>query len=176
MATRSSVLAWRIPGTGEPGGLLSMGSHRVGHDWSDFAAAAAWLEVRRQRPRSTHSDTHRHIHMHKHPSISHMVISVDQHKRPYSPFLIRACVRVLPLTFKGWQLLFHQGKSVLNAPVLEGIFKSHISIVLTLTVFYSQISIRLYALSDLQRSERKFSDLTFTSPNWFVYLFNRVNI
>ena len=32
MATRSSVLAWRIPGTREPGGLLSMGSHRVGHD------------------------------------------------------------------------------------------------------------------------------------------------
>ena len=32
MATHSSVLAWRIPGTGEPGGLSSMGSHRVGHD------------------------------------------------------------------------------------------------------------------------------------------------
>ena len=41
MVTHSSVLAWRIPGTGEPGGLLSMGSHRVGHDWSDLAAAAA---------------------------------------------------------------------------------------------------------------------------------------
>ena len=41
MATHSSILAWRIPGTGEPGGLLSMGSHRVGHDWSDLAAAAA---------------------------------------------------------------------------------------------------------------------------------------
>ena len=39
MATHSSVLGWRIPGTGEPGGLLSMGSHRVGHDWSDLAAA-----------------------------------------------------------------------------------------------------------------------------------------
>ena len=39
MATHSCVLAWRIPGTGEPGGLLSMGSHRVGHDWSDLAAA-----------------------------------------------------------------------------------------------------------------------------------------
>jgi len=42
MATHSSVLAWRIPGTGEPGGLPSMGSHRVGHDWSDLAAAAAY--------------------------------------------------------------------------------------------------------------------------------------
>ena len=41
MATHSSVLAWRIPGTGEPGGLPSMGSHRVGRDWSDLAAAAA---------------------------------------------------------------------------------------------------------------------------------------
>ena len=41
MATHSSVLAWRIPGMGEPGGLPSMGSNRVGHDWSDLAAAAA---------------------------------------------------------------------------------------------------------------------------------------
>ena len=43
MATHSSVLAWRIPGTAEPGGLQSMGSHRAGHDWSDLAAAAAGL-------------------------------------------------------------------------------------------------------------------------------------
>ena len=41
MATHSSVLAWRIPGMGEPGGLPSMGSHRVGHDLGDLAAAAA---------------------------------------------------------------------------------------------------------------------------------------
>jgi len=41
MATHSSVLAWRIPGTGEPGGLSSLGSHRVGYDWSDLAVAAA---------------------------------------------------------------------------------------------------------------------------------------
>ena len=39
MATHSSILAWRIPGTGEPGGLPSVGSYRVGHDWSDLAAA-----------------------------------------------------------------------------------------------------------------------------------------
>ena len=43
MATHSSVLAWRIPGMGETGGLLSTGSHRVGHDWSDLAAAAVCL-------------------------------------------------------------------------------------------------------------------------------------
>jgi hypothetical protein len=41
MATHSSILAWTIPGTDEPGGLPSRGSHRVGHDWSDLAAAAA---------------------------------------------------------------------------------------------------------------------------------------
>ena len=41
MATHSSVLAWRISGMGEPGGLPSMGSQRVRHDWSDLAAAAA---------------------------------------------------------------------------------------------------------------------------------------
>ena len=43
MATHSSILAWRIPGTEEPGGLPSMGSHRVWHNWSDLAAAARWL-------------------------------------------------------------------------------------------------------------------------------------
>ena len=41
MATHSSILAWRIPGMVEPGGLPSMGSHRVGHDWSNLAAVAA---------------------------------------------------------------------------------------------------------------------------------------
>ena len=41
MATHSSVLAWRISGMAEPGGLPSMGSHRVGHNWSDLAVSAA---------------------------------------------------------------------------------------------------------------------------------------
>ena len=41
MATHSSILAWRVPGTGEPAGLPSMGLHRVWHDWRDLAAAAA---------------------------------------------------------------------------------------------------------------------------------------
>ena len=41
MVIHSSILAWRIPGTGNPGGLPSMGLHRVGHDWSNLAAAAA---------------------------------------------------------------------------------------------------------------------------------------
>ena len=45
MATHSSVLAWRISGTGEPGGLPSMGSHRVGHDWSDLAQHSIWFKL-----------------------------------------------------------------------------------------------------------------------------------
>ena len=49
MATHSSVLAWRIPGMGEPGGLLSLGSHRVGHDGSDLAAAAAAAAAMRHK-------------------------------------------------------------------------------------------------------------------------------
>ena len=46
MATHSSILAYRIPWTEEPGGLLSMGSHRVGHGWSDLATAAASAYLR----------------------------------------------------------------------------------------------------------------------------------
>ena len=45
MASHSSVLAWRIPGTMEPGRLLSMGSHRVGHDWCALAAVAAAADL-----------------------------------------------------------------------------------------------------------------------------------
>ena len=47
MATYSSILAWRIPGTEEPGGLLPLGSHRVRHDWSNLAAAAAEYIIRK---------------------------------------------------------------------------------------------------------------------------------
>ena len=49
MATHSSVLAWRIPGTGKPGGLPSMGSHRVRCNWSDLAAAAAQRRLKGMR-------------------------------------------------------------------------------------------------------------------------------
>ena len=57
MATHSRVLAWRIPGTGEPGGLPSMGSHRVRHDWSDLAAAAAFFVVQLSHPYMTTGKT-----------------------------------------------------------------------------------------------------------------------
>ena len=51
MATHSSVLAWRMSGMGEPGGLLSMGSHRVRHDCSDLAAATELNHIRGQTMR-----------------------------------------------------------------------------------------------------------------------------
>ena len=53
--TPSSVLAWRIPGTGEPGGLPSMGSHSVGHQCSDLAAAAAVYICQSCSPSSSHA-------------------------------------------------------------------------------------------------------------------------
>ena len=56
MATHSSVLAWRIPGTGEPGGLPSMESYRVGHDWSDLAAVAVEISQETKDPLKTLSD------------------------------------------------------------------------------------------------------------------------
>ena len=58
MATHCSVLAWRIPGTAEPGGLPSVGSHRVGHDWSDLAAAAPVIPSGRDGvcSKSSHSE------------------------------------------------------------------------------------------------------------------------
>ena len=48
MATHSSALAWRIPGTGEPGGLLSIGSHRVGHNWATSLSLFTFLHWRRK--------------------------------------------------------------------------------------------------------------------------------
>ena len=64
MATHSSVLAWRIPGMGEPGGLPSMGSHRVGHDWSDLAAVAAARKESYDQPR-WHIQKQRHYFANK---------------------------------------------------------------------------------------------------------------
>ena len=57
MATHSSVLAWKIPGTGEPGGLPSMESHRVGHYWSNLAAAATAAAYLWEKAMAPHSST-----------------------------------------------------------------------------------------------------------------------
>ena len=68
MATHSSVLAWRIPGMGEPGGLPSMGSHRVRHDWSDLAAAAAASMAREAGQSSCQCHRAKHCQCHRHHS------------------------------------------------------------------------------------------------------------
>ena len=52
MATHSSVLAWRIPGTGQSGGLLSVGLHRVGHDWSNLVGGGGGGESKTGREES----------------------------------------------------------------------------------------------------------------------------
>ena len=62
MATHSSVLAWRIPGMGKPGGLLSMWSHRVGHNWRNLAAAAA-VVVYICQPQSPNSSCIYFVHL-----------------------------------------------------------------------------------------------------------------
>ena len=62
MATHSSILAWRIPGTGEPDGLPSMGLHRVGHVWSDLAAAAATIRATQCLVKLIYKINH-HIHI-----------------------------------------------------------------------------------------------------------------
>ena len=85
MATHSSVLAWRIPGTAEPGGLPSMGSHRVGHDWSDLAAAA------------TQFPTASHYSVYKYTKGTH-VLSGDCDQS----------TQLVPLMWSSWSHIFHQ--------------------------------------------------------------------
>jgi len=89
MAAHSIVLAWRIPGTGEPGGLPSMGSHRVGHNWSDLAAAvaAAWGSWGKntgvtchsllQQSTLCHSFIELHMPLHHKKGVIHVIILVS---------------------------------------------------------------------------------------------------
>ena len=94
MLTHSSVLAWRILGMGEPGGLPSMGSHRVGHNWIDLAAAAARSFVQSyffnflssvQFSRSVMSDSLRpHELQHARPPCPSPILRVHSDSRPSS--------------------------------------------------------------------------------------------
>ena len=92
MATHSSVLAWRIPGTGEPGGLPSTGSHRVGHDWSDLAAAAPHSRYcnpqgTRRQVQGRHCSYSSYSHAKPHPTIFYM---------NHTCCIFRAVYRILP--------------------------------------------------------------------------------
>ena len=81
MATHSSVLAWRIPGTEEPCGLPSLGSHRVGHDWSDLAAEAAKLFCPKW------SMTKFKFHVDIFSSVAVIIFHSDFFLNPFNPFL-----------------------------------------------------------------------------------------
>ena len=110
MATHSSVLAWRIPGTGEPGGLPSLGSHRVGHDCSDLAAAAAASQDQLGRNASLKTPFAGEI----------MREEVPLHRRQFS----NSCQnskRVYPLTeqFHFWKCSLDMGLHVLRATDLK---------------------------------------------------------
>ena len=99
MAPHSSVLAWRIPGTGEPRGLPSMGSHRVGHDWSDLAAAAAARTLREALREAWHVSVDR---VTKHQiRLSNWTTTKDNyHRVAYST---KNCEHSRCSTVKGWQ-------------------------------------------------------------------------
>ena len=100
MTTHSSVLAWRIPGMGEPVGLPSMGSHRIGHEWSDLAAATArtwtWANFRRWwgtgRPGVLHSVGSQRV---GHDWMTEQQQGLTQRSIWYSLFTLSSCT--LPL-------------------------------------------------------------------------------
>ena len=114
MATHSSVLAWRIPGTGEPCGLPSMGSHRVGHDWCDAAAAAAG------NPRHLEIEVRAClVWCHNYFLVSGLVLI-------YKKFFILPCLQyALPLTFLVWNFSWPMDSMGLNCTGLftSGVFQ-----------------------------------------------------
>ena len=98
MATHSSVLAWRIPGTREPGRLRSMGLHRVGHDWSDLAAAAAATTVKLvQQWRSSIANKQNYIK--KEISTCDYLLKLDAWKQIYSLYFFQKQLLSLLLKF-----------------------------------------------------------------------------
>ena len=109
MATHSSVLAWRVPGTGEPGGLPSVGSPRVGHDWSDLAAAAAaaWCE----RSGGSHEDCLVHMMIPIIPNVSNVITLLEQINT-----FTRTCSYISPSLSKIHQ---KQASKINNTPSLS---------------------------------------------------------
>ena len=87
MANHSSVLAWRIPGMGEPGGLLSMGSHRVGHDWSDLAIAIYIYIFLGKYPRQVWSLKHHYMFIEYESLCSYPWLINQKHLLIFFPWL-----------------------------------------------------------------------------------------
>ena len=123
MATHSSVLAWRIPGMVEPGGLSSMGSHRVGHDWSDLAAAAAGSGLFNPLPPEMRV-----------PQDFRLITSVKVYSSPPSPLLLN--LHTHPQLFHPFQGL----KDNLHARVSDYLTKAQSS----LSIFNPALQLQLY--------------------------------
>ena len=138
MATHSSVLAWRIPGTGEPGGPPSLGSHRVGHDWSDLEAAAAVVRI---------------IHLLCHLATNYQVSLFPQEWKLSAAHLGRCLLTHNPL------LPFWDAASFLESLELEPICHVHLSLrhqsqetLQWLTSFCHQIN---HSLGKLAKKKKK---------------------
>ena len=144
MATHSSVLAWRIPGTEEPGGLPSMGSHRVRHDWSDFAAAAAADALGVTKWNYFHNKTktlfafslltvscsHSGIFQRSHGRHSDGDYSEGWWNQPCVPVCVCIC-------FSSSRGTFHINKSAINSSIVKSIkeFRSKIGTVFSVASF-----------------------------------------
>ena len=97
VATHSSILAWRIPETGKPGGLPSMGSHRVGHNWSDLAAAAAAATALHTFLYGVFCDIERrHLEIKGKQTFEQNPVTTNTKRR------LCACLRMCPLRTNGW--------------------------------------------------------------------------
>ena len=140
MATHSSVLAWRIPGTGEPRRLLSMGSHRVRHNWSNLVAAAAAAHHASLFLHYLLEFAQTHVHwvsdaiQQSHPLLprSPLALNLSQHEDLFqrvgslypSGQSIGASTSVLPMSFQAWSPLGLTGVISLQSKGLSRVFSS----------------------------------------------------
>ena len=102
MAPHSSILAWRIPGTEEPGGLPSMGLHRVGYDWSDLASGAAALWRTLTQCGSVQTTCYSVVFTatsmpHQHSPLARHVLLVDSQLKPCCCSLVTKLCPTLPM-------------------------------------------------------------------------------
>ena len=119
MATHSSVLAWRIPGTAEPGGLPSMGSHRVEHDWSKLAAA--WFSLIQSVSQLFYLKQlvfHTWIIIVKDPFLTEVLSNIDLN--------LCFCYSYLGKTKQNWDFILHSQKKFTYAILCENTWENDI--------------------------------------------------
>ena len=114
MATHSSVLAWRIPGMREPGGLPSMGLHRVEHNWSNLAAAAAYSPWGRRVGHDWVTFTFTEIVEHREDSSLGPALSLPLHRHTPGWYSLQVCLLLLCPTLWNPMDCSTPGSSVLH--------------------------------------------------------------